>query len=333
MLTYVERRLLLLIPVLLGITLLVFAALSLAADPTGVILGQHATPEKMEELRQMLGLDQPVYVQYLRFLSHAVRGDLGSSWLTRVPVTQEVLTRFPHTIELTLVSILLAVLCGVTVGVISAVKQYSAIDHAGMVGALAGVSTPIFWLGLMLIALFSVKWKLLPVSGRIDLTLGIDTRTNFYLLETLVRGDWIGFRSALAHLVLPSVALAAYSTALIARMTRSSLLDVIRQDYIRTARAKGLAERVVIYKHALKNALIPVTTVIGLQVGALLGGAVLTETVFSLPGVGGLAVTAIQNGDYPLVNGVVLLVATVFVLVNLVVDVLYAFLDPRIRYS
>ena len=333
MLTYILRRLLLLIPVLLGITLLVFFALSLAADPTGVILGQHATPEKMEELRKMLGLNQPLYVQYFRFLSHAVRGDLGSSWLTRVPVTEEVLTRFPHTIELTFISILLAVLFGVTVGVISAVKQYSLFDHASMVAALAGVSMPIFWLGLMLIALFSVKLKLLPVSGRIDLTLGIDDRTNFYLFESLLRGNWAGFRSALEHLVLPSIALAAYSTALIARMTRSSMLEVLKQDYVQTARAKGLSERVVVYSHALRNTLLPVITIVGLQFGTLLGGAVLTESVFSWPGIGRLLVDSIFARDYPLVQGIVLTFSTMFIFVNLAVDVLYAYVDPRIRFD
>lgn len=333
MINYVIRRILLLVPVLLGITLLVFLALSQAADPASVILGQHATGDRVAELRQQLGLDDPVYVQYAKFVWKALRGDLGTSWLTRAPVTKEILSRFPHTIELTVLSIILAVIVGVVVGILSAVQQYSWFDHVSMVGALLGVSMPIFWLGLMLITVFSVKLGWLPVSGPIDLTLDFDPKSNFYLLESIRSGNWEALRSRVLHLTLPALALAAYSTALIARMTRSTMLEVIRQDYVRTARAKGLTERTIIYKHALKNALIPVTTVIGLQFGALLGGAVLTETVFSLPGVGTLAVTAIQNSDYPLVNGVVLLVATVFVLVNLVVDLLYAYLDPRIHYA
>jgi len=333
MLQYMLRRFFLLIPVLLGVTLVVFLVSQLTADPTKVILGQHATAQQMEALRHELGLDKPVYQQYILYVLRLLRGDLGRSWLTDAPVAQEIMVRFPHTVELTLVSITLAIFFGVLVGVISAVKQYSFFDHLSMIGALLGVSMPIFWLGLMLMTLFSVRLGWLPISGRIDLQLEVDFKTQFYLLESLLRGNWPVFKNLIAHITLPAIALAANSTALIARMTRSSVLEVIRQDYIRTARAKGLGERVVIYKHALKNALIPVVTVVGLQFGSLLSGAVLTETVFSWPGIGSLAVAAIQNADNPLVQGTVLLVAAIFVLVNLVVDLLYAYIDPRIHYT
>lgn len=324
------------IPVLLGITLLSFFTLSLTADPTSAILGQHATLERMAELRQQLRLDDPIPVQYVHYLDRLMHGDLGRSWMTKAPVTREIAERFPHTVELTALAVILSVIIGVAVGVVSAVKQYSWFDHLSMVGALVGVSMPIFWLGLVLIAIFPVYLGIFHVSGLIDPKLALtsfDPKTHFYLTESLLTGNWEVFKNILAHMVLPSFALAAASTALIARMTRSSLLEVVRQDYVRTARAKGLSERLVVYKHALKNALIPVFTVVGLQFGALLGGAVLTETTFSLPGVGKLAVDAILNGDMPLVNGIVLLVALAFVLVNLVVDLLYAWLDPRIHYS
>jgi len=333
MFNYAVRRLLMLVPVLLGVTLAVFIVGQFQADPTRVILGQHATADKIAALRGELGLDKPVHTQYLLFVWGLLNGRMGRSWLTRAPVVDEVMARFPHTVELTLAAMLLTLAIGVVAGIISAVRQYSAVDHATMVGALLGISMPIFWLGLMLISLFSVKFKLLPVSGRLTIGLPFEPQTGFYIVESLVTGQWAVLKSCLRHLTLPTVALAAHSMALIARMTRSSMLEVIRQDYIRTARAKGLGERVVIYKHALKNALIPVVTVAGLQVGYLLGGAVLTETVFSWPGVGSLSVAAIQNSDWPLVRGCVILVAAVFVCVNLLVDLIYAYIDPRIHYA
>lgn len=333
MFNYTIRRLLLLVPVLLGVSAVVFFVLQLTADPARVILGQHATAEQVAALRETLRLNDPWYVQYGRFLWQIAHGDLGRSWLTRAPVIQEILYRFPHTIELTIASVLIAVTVGVVVGVISAVRQYSLFDHLSMVGALLGVSMPIFWLGLMLISVFSIALGWLPVAGRIDIGLNFEPATGFYILESIRAGNMAALGSALRHLALPAIALGAHSTALIARMTRSSMLEVVRQDYIRTARAKGLSERVIIYRHALKNALIPVVTVVGLEVGYLLGGAVLTETVFSWPGVGSLVIAAVQNSDYPLVQGSVLLIATVFVITNLAVDLIYAFLDPRIHYS
>jgi len=333
MVSYITRRLLMLLPVLLGVTLAVFLVMQVIPDPTGIILGQHATPAQMAALRHQLGLDRPVWVQYGDFLWKAIHGDLGRSYLTRAPVTYEIGRRFPHTIELTLAAIIIAALVGILAGIVSAIKQYSVVDHLAMVGALLGVSMPIFWLGLMLIELFAVRLHWLPVDGRITLEAGYHFKTGFYIIEAALTHNWPAFRDAVRHIILPATALAAYSTGLIARMTRSSMLEVIRQDYIRTARAKGVPESQVIFRHALKNAMIPVVTVVGLQFGYLLGGAVLTETVFSWPGIGSLAVSAVQNSDIPLIQGTVLLVATVFVLVNLVVDIVYAFLDPRIRYG
>ncbi|HBV98673.1 MAG: peptide ABC transporter permease [Peptococcaceae bacterium BICA1-7] len=334
MLRYVAQRLLLLIPVLFGVSLFVFLVLHLfTADPAAMMLGQHATAEQVEALRKQLGLNDPIYMQFWRFLTDMLQGDFGRSLMTRAPVMEEILNRLPATIELALASIIIASAVGITVGVISAVKQYSIFDYLSMIGALAGVSMPIFWLGLMLIILFSVTLGWLPVSGRTDIGLDPATITNFYIIDSLLTRDWDALVAALRHLALPAIALASYSTAIIARMTRSTMLEVIRQDYIRTARAKGLGERIVVYRHALRNALIPVVTVIGLQMGQLLGGAVLTETVFSWPGIGSLLINAIMAGDYPLVQGSVIIIATTYVVVNLVVDVLYSYLDPRIHYS
>ncbi len=334
MLKYIIKRLLLLIPVLLGVSIIVFVVMHVfTQDPAATILGQHATAEKIEALRQELGLYDPLYVQYWNFLKGAVQGDLGNSLITKTPVTKEIFSRFPATIELALAAMLIASVFGIIIGVISAVKQNTAIDYMGMITALIGVSMPIFWLGLVLIVVFSVTLHWLPVAGRIQIGLEPQSITNFYFLDSILTGNTEALVSALKHIVLPAVALGSYSMAIIARMTRSTLLEIIGQDYVRTARAKGLFERTVILKHALRNALIPVTTVIGLQLGALLGGAVLTETVFSWPGIGSYAVDAILKSDYPVVQGAVIIIATVFVLVNLIVDLLYGVLDPRIKHS
>ncbi|MBO8138182.1 MAG: ABC transporter permease [Desulfotomaculum sp.] len=334
MLRYFLKRLLMLIPVLLGVSLFVFLVLHLLTpDPALVVLGQHATAEQAEALRESLGLNDPLYVQFGRFLWDLLHGDFGRSLMTHAPVLEEILARFPATVELALAAIIIATVVGVTVGVISAVKQYSIFDYLSMIGALLGVSMPIFWLGLMMIIVFSLTLHLLPVNGRIDIGMEPAHITGLYVVDSILTGNWESLKSALKHLVMPATALASYSTAIIARMTRSTMLEVIRQDYIRTARAKGLKEKVVIYKHALRNALIPVVTVIGLQLGVLMGGAVLTETVFSWPGIGSRMVDAILASDYPLVQGTVIFTATVFVVVNLIVDLLYAWLDPRIKYS
>jgi len=334
MLKYIMKRLLMLIPVLLGVSLIVFLIMHLfTGDPAALILGQHATQAQVAALRENLGLNDPIYLQFGKFIWQLLHGDLGRSLMSRRPVLDDLCACFPATIELAFFSLLIATVVGVTVGVISAVKRYSFFDYLSMIGALLGVSMPIFWLGLILIIVFAVNLQWLPVAGRIEIGLEPARITGLYLLDSLLTGNWEAMLSTLRHLLLPGFALAAYSMAIIARMTRSTMLEVIKQDYIRTAHAKGLTESRVINHHALKNALIPVVTVIGLQLGFLLGGAVLTETVFSWPGLGSLTVNAILASDYPVVQGSVLLVAVVFVVVNLVVDLLYAYLDPRIHYQ
>lgn len=334
MLKYILKRLLLLIPVLLGVSIMVFIVMHVfTPDPTGVILGQHATAEQAAKLRETLGLNHPLPVQFWDFLKGAVGGDLGDSLITHTSVSKEIFNRFPATIELALVAIVLASVFGIAIGVISAVKRNTIIDYISTVTALVGVSMPIFWLGLLLIVFFAVKLQVLPVSGRIEIGLEPIRITGLYILDSLITGDYAALSSSIKHIILPAVALSCYSMAIIARMTRSAMLEIIKQDYIRTARSKGLFEKIVIYKHALRNALIPIITVIGLQLGSLLGGAVLTETVFSWPGIGSYTIDSILKSDYPVVQGAVIVMAVVFVLVNLVVDILYAYLDPRIKYS
>lgn len=334
MLKYIIKRLLLLIPVLIGVSLTVFIVMhAFTTDPASIILGQHATADQVKALQQELGLNDPLYLQYWHFFKGILHGSLGSSLFTKTSVTDEILARFPATIELALAAIIIASVFGITIGIISAVKQNTFFDYISMIAALLGVSMPIFWLGLILVVIFSVGLNWLPVSGRIQIGMEPTSITGFYLLDSLISGNMDAFILTLKHLALPAIALGSYSTAIIARMTRSTMLEIIRQDYIRTARAKGLFEKAVVFKHALRNALIPVTTVIGLQLGALLGGAVLTETVFSWPGVGSYTVDAILKSDYPVVQGSVMILAVVFVVVNLLVDLLYAYLDPRIKYS
>jgi ABC-type dipeptide/oligopeptide/nickel transport system permease component len=331
---YIIKRLLLLIPVLLGVSIVVFAVMhAFTSDPAATILGQHATTDQIEALKENLGLNNPIYVQYWDFFKNAIQGDLGQSLFTKTSVTKELVTRFPATIELAFAAMLIATFFGVFIGVITAVKKNTIIDYAGMVTALIGVSMPIFWLGLVLIMIFSLGLHWLPVAGRIELGIEPTRITGFYFMDSLISGNIAAFFSSLSHMVLPAVALGSYSTAIIARMTRATMLEVIHQDYIRTARAKGLFEKSIILSHTLRNAMIPVITVIGLQLGALLGGAVLTETIFSWPGIGSYTVDAIMKSDYPVVQGAVMFIATIFVIVNLIVDIVYAFLDPRIKYS
>jgi len=294
------------VPTLVGVTVVVFALIRLVpGDPARLVLGLQASEEEVQRLRVQLGLDQPLPVQYARFLGRLVQGDLGRSVVTGEPVTREIAARLPATVQLAVASTLLATVAGMAAGVISATRQYSWVDYLVMTVALFGISLPVFWLGLMLMLLFSVHLRWLPAGGY----------------------------GTPAHLVLPTITLAAFSVAIIARMTRSSLLEVLHQDYVRTAWAKGLGARAVVLRHALKNALIPVVTVIGLQFGGLLGGAILTETVFAWPGMGRLLVGAIVARDYPVVQGAVLVFAALFTLVNLAVDVLYAYVDPRIHYG
>lgn len=301
---YIIRRILFLIPVLLGVSFIVFSLLYITpGDPARIVLGDQATEEAVQEFRNKEGLNDPFLVQYGRYVLNALKGDIGRSYMTRRPVSDEILSAFPYTIKLAALSMVIAILLGIPFGIISAIKQYSLFDSVTMIGAMIGLSMPVFWLGILLILFFSVYLRWLPSSGF----------------------------NTFAAMVLPAITLAAQSVAIVTRMTRSSMLEVVRQDYIRTARAKGQKESVVIWRHALGNALIPVVTVVGLQFGHLLGGAVLTESIFSIPGVGRLMVEAIKMRDYPLVQGGVLYIAIAFSLVNLLVDLLYAWIDPRIK--
>jgi peptide/nickel transport system permease protein len=306
MVAYILRRIFMLIPVLFGVVLVSFSLLHLVpGDPAEMLAGQEATKADVDRIRAEYGLDQPLVVQFGRFVWNAARGDLGISIQSRHPVGELLFQRLAFTLQLSVISILVASALGLLAGIISSTRQYSIFDTTSMLGALFGISMPIFWLGLLLILIFAVKLHWLPSGGT----------------------------GSLKYLILPAIALGSASAAVIARMTRASMLEVARQDFIRTARATGYTERVVIFRHALKNAMIPVLTVFGLEFGYMLGGAVLTETVFSLPGIGRLLVEGIFARDYPVVQGAMMLVATTFVLVNLLTDVAYALFDPRIRYE
>ncbi len=323
------------IPVMIGVSLIVFCLLRVfAPDPAPIVLGQHATQESMQEWREANGLNEPLYKQYFSYVGGAVQGDLGNSYYTLTPVSQEIGARFPATIELAIVAIILAAVVGIILGVAAAVKKNSIIDVLSTLIALVGVSIPIFWSGILLIMLFATgPLHILPTGGRIDVLMDPQHITGFYVIDSIVTGNWASLSNALWHLILPAITLGMYSMAIITRITRSTMLDSLNQDYVRTARAKGISEIKVITKHALRNSMIPVTTVIGLQFGSLLGGALLTETVFSWPGIGKYTVDCIIRSDFPVVQGVVLLVAVIYVIVNLLADIMYAFLDPRIRYT
>ncbi|OGP62502.1 MAG: peptide ABC transporter permease [Deltaproteobacteria bacterium RBG_13_49_15] len=306
MLHYVAKRLLFTIPVLIGISLLLFFMLRmLPGDPAQVLAGQMATPEEIQTIRQQLGLDRPIHIQYASFLGRLARLDLGLSARTQNPVIQEIWARLPNTILLAMTAISLACLFGIPAGILSAVRPYSWIDYIVTIAALFGISMPVFWLGLMLVVVFSVILKWLPAGGT---------------------GGW-------QHVILPSITLASFVVAFIARMTRATMLEALSQDYTTTARSKGLTEKTIIIKHALRNALIPIITVVGLQFGLLLGGAVLTETVFAWPGLGRLIVDSILARDYSMIQGTILIFGLLYTLVNLAVDLIYAFVDPRIRYD
>lgn len=333
MVSYTIRRILMLIPVLLGMTIIVFSIIhAIPGDPADTILGEKASEQSKQELRIELGLNKPMYVQYVDYMDKLVHGDLGNSIRTRSPISTEIRPYLAATIELTVVSMAIAVFVGVNAGILSAWRQNSWFDYISMLIALIGVSMPIFWLGLMEQWIFSLQLKWLPSIGRMDIRDPIDAITNLYLLDAVLNGRWDQLWPVIKHLILPGIALGTIPMAIIARMTRSSMLEVMRADYVRTARAKGLAQFFVVYKHALKNALIPVVTVIGLQTGLLLGGAVLTETIFAWPGVGRYIFDAISSRDYPVIQSGILVIAVIFVLVNLFVDLLYAYIDPRINY-
>lgn len=304
MLKFIGKRILMLIPVLIGVSLIVFTLMQLSpGDPAQIILGAQAAPEDIARLRTEMGLDDPLVIQFGRFLLGVFRLDFGTSYKDNMPVLQKLMEALPYTAQLTFAAIVVALLIGIPVGIISATKQYSVFDRIATIGALIGFSTPNFWLSIMLILVFSVNLGWLPVSGA----------------------------GSFKHLILPAIALGTQSAAVFTRMTRSSMLEVLNQDYIRTARAKGLDNRVVILKHALKNALIPVITVVGLQIGLLFGGAILTETVFAWPGVGRLMIDSIRAKDTPVVQGGVIFTASIFVVINLLVDILYAYVDPRVK--
>jgi peptide/nickel transport system permease protein len=334
MLQYIVRRTVMLLYVLLGVSLTIFLLMRLIpGDPALVMLGERATADRIVEVRRNLGLDQPLPVQYLLYLKHILTGHLGRSLHTNTRVAEELWERFPATLELSLAAICLAGFIGVLAGVLSAMRQYSLLDSGFMLVSLAGVSMPIFWLGLMLIWTFALLLGWFPPSGRLDVRMVLDPITGLYLLDSLLTRQWEAFWDVLWHLVLPAVTLATVPLAIIARMTRSSLLEVLRQEYIITARGKGLHEWVVVTRHALRNALIPILTIVGLQFGLLLGGAILTETIFSWPGLGRLLYNAVLSRDYPVVQGGTLLIAATFSVINLVVDILYLLANPKIRYE
>lgn len=347
---YIIRRLLSLIPTLLGVTIVIFMFLRLIpGDPAVAMLGEHAAQENVERIREQLGLNHPLFLdrdaleerdfkgffnsQYIRYLGRLARGNMGASIHRRIPIAEELKLRFPATVELALFSMIIAVLVGVPAGIVSAARRNSLLDGVSMIGSLIGVSMPIFWLGLMEIMLFAVILHWFPIGGRLDHAIELEVVTNFVLIDSIISGNGAALMNGLKHLAMPALALATIPMAIIARMTRASMLDVLQEDYIRTAHAKGLRERVVLFRHALKNAFLPVITIIGLQTGNLLAGAILTETIFAWPGIGKWIYDAILGRDYPVVQGGTLLIAIVFVFINLLVDLSYAFLDPRIHYE
>ncbi|WP_213781193.1 ABC transporter permease subunit [Caballeronia sp. dw_276] len=335
MFRFVLRRIGMVIPTFIGITILAFALIHLIpGDPIEVMMGERGVDPAMHaEAMKRLGLDLPLPVQYFHYVGHALKGDLGMSIITNTSVMGEFLGRFPATLELAFCAMIFALVVGLPAGVAAALKRGTVVDHGVMGTALTGYSMPIFWWGLILIMFFSAKLGWTPVSGRIAVEYDIPHRTGFMLWDALFSEDEGAFKSAVSHLILPTIVLGTIPLAVIARMTRSSMLEVLREDYIRTARAKGLAPGRVVIVHALRNALIPVVTVIGLQVGTLLAGAVLTETLFSWPGVGKWLIDAISRRDYPVVQGGILMIATLVILVNLIVDLLYGVLNPRIRHT
>lgn len=331
---YTAKRLLVLIPVLLGVSLIVFILVRLIpGDPARVIMGLKARPESIRLFHERYGLDKPIAVQYVLWLSHMIQGDMGDSLRTHTPVLQELMIRFPHTLELAIASMIVGTTLGVGFGILASIHRNSLVDYATMVAALAGLSMPTFWLGLILIFLFSVTVGWLPTGGRMGYNVSVETVTRLPLLDSLLTTNWRGFMDLFKHLLMPAVTLATPIIAVTARMTRSSMLEVMSQDYIRTARAKGLKEMVVVSRHALRNALLPVVTVLGLDVGWLLGGAVVTESIFAWPGVGRYVFESIKARDYPAIQASILFIAATFVIVNLVVDILYAYINPRIRYD
>ena len=334
MLKFAVRRLLLLVPILLGLSILVFFWIrALPGGPAQALLGERATPENIAQIERQYGLNQPVHVQYWKYIQRTARFDLGTSITSRRAVTDELAERFPATIELALAAMLFSVVFGIPLGFIAAKRYGTWLDHSSLVASLIGISIPIFFLAILLKYVFAVKLGLLPTVGRISVLIDLNHPTKFYVLDAILAGDLEALWDVLKHRILPAVALGSIPLAIIARITRAAVLDVQNEDYVRTARAKGLSPREVDERHVLRNALLPIMTIIGLQTGLLLSGAVLTETVFAWPGMGTWLVGAIRNRDFPVLQGGILFVALVFVLVNLVVDMAYALANPRIRVS
>ncbi|MCY4643553.1 MAG: ABC transporter permease subunit [Bacteriovoracales bacterium] len=323
------------IPTLMGVSLLAFALVRLVpGDPVLLMLGERGgSEEQYAQMEKKLGLHLPLYRQYLGFIGNAATGDLGKSTLTQRPVTEEFFSRFPATLELGLCAILFAVFIGIPAGVVAAMKHHSAFDYTIMGLSLVGHSMPIFWWALILIIAFSVNLGLTPVSGRIHILYDIPSVSGLFLVDTLLQGNIEAFFSALRHLLLPTVVIGTIPLAVVARMTRSSMLEVLHKDYVRTARAKGLEERNVLIFHALRNALIPLITVIGLQFGSIITGAILTETIFSWPGIGKWMVHSVEQRDYPVIQGGVLIIASMVIFINMAVDAIYALVNPQMKRS
>ena len=335
--SYLAKRLFLVLPTILGVLTLVFLLRFLSpGDPARLMLGERATPSAVQALRAEWGLDQSRLRQYARYMDKVAHLDFGRSYKSGDPVIKEILTRFPATVELSVYSIILSSALGVLAGIIAATRRNTFADYLAMTGSLVGVSMPIFWLGLVLIIVFSVDLNWFPTSGRVDARLLLDPITGIYTLDGLVYGlrdhDWSLLKSACQHLVLPAVALATVPLAVIARVTRSAMLEIMGQDYIRTARAKGLPERAVVWRHALKNAMLPIVTIIGIEFGYNLAGAVLTESIFAWPGIGNWLYTAVLSRDYLAIQGGVAFVSVAFILINLLVDLVYAYVNPKVRF-
>lgn len=334
MLRYLLHRLLAILPTLLGVAVVVFTLIRLIpGDPAEVMLGGFATPERVAAQRRDLGLDRPLVVQFGTWAKGIGTGNLGRSIMSQAPVAREIWSRIPATLELTLLSTCFALAVGITLGIISATAHNTRLDLLTTIVSVLGMSIPIFWLGLMLLYVLGIWWQVLPISGRLDLAIPLRQITGLILVDSLIQHNWAALADGLKHLVLPGFTLAVIPIAIISRMTRTSMVEVLRQDYISVARAKGLTERVVLTRHALKNALIPVLTVAGTRFGMQLAGAVLVEVVYGWPGVGRLTFDAIQKRDYPLIQGAILFIACLFVLINLLTDLLYAVVDPRISFE
>ncbi|NLG99588.1 MAG: ABC transporter permease [Chloroflexi bacterium] len=330
----IVERILVMIPIVIGVAVIVFLFMRLMpGDPVDIMMGQGGAVSAGEaaRLREEFNLDKPLHVQLGIFLSDLLRGDLGYSYIQKRPVVSLISERLPATIELALGALIVGLAVAVPVGIISAVKQNSWIDRLSMAGAFLGISMPGFWLGIVLLLLFSVSLNLLPVQGRLSQTVSLQNITGFYVLDSLLTGNWAALRSSLRHLVLPSITLGLPMAAVVARVLRSSMLETLRTDYVTLARAKGAPETGVVLRHALRNALIPTVTVVGLQVGVLLGGNMIVETVFGWPGLGRTVVESIFNRDFPLVQGAVMMYAFIFVLTNLIVDIIYTYLNPKIQ--